>query len=132
VKNAGIKNKLKNTPKLTDIQKKLCDNPINESEILTNLKYLKNGRTPGTDDELSIEQKTGILTLLPKKTKNRLLLKNWRPISLLNTDYKLIAKILGSRLQNVLPDLSNEDQSGTLIMHCLLREQPLHVLVLLS
>jgi len=132
-------------PKLSETQKNFCDNSINETEILKNLKLLKNGKTPGTDglppefykffwtdikdfikdsiihafsnNELSIEQKRGIITLIPKKTKNRLLLKNWRPISLLNTDYKIIAKILATRLQNVLPDIINEDQSGYLKNH---------------
>ncbi len=64
--------------------------------------------------DLSIEQKRGIITLLPKKLKDRLLLKNWRPISLLNTDYKIIAKILAIRLQSVLPSIINENQTGYL------------------
>ena len=37
--------------------------------------------------ELSITQKRGVLSLIPKK-ENPLKLKNWRPISLLNQDYK--------------------------------------------
>ena len=37
--------------------------------------------------EMLISQKRGIITLIPKKDKNRTLLDNWRPISLLNTDY---------------------------------------------
>ncbi len=40
-----------------------------------------------------------------------------RPISLLNTDYKLLAKIFATRLQTVLPDVINEDQSGYLKDH---------------
>ncbi len=65
--------------------------------------------------ELAIEQKKGIITLLPKKTtKNRLLLKNWRPISLLNIDYKIIAKVLATCLQAVLPSIIIDDQTGYL------------------
>ncbi len=67
-----------------------------------------------SNGELSIEQKRGIITLIPKKSQNRLLFKNWRPISLLNTDYKLLAKIYATRLQTVLPDVINKDQSGYL------------------
>ncbi len=49
-----------------------------------------------------------------KKTKNRWFLKNWRPISLLNTDYKILTKILANRLKKVLPSIINTDQSGYL------------------
>ncbi len=127
---------------LTDSDKELCDSDITESDILKSLKLLKNGKSPGTDGlpaefykffwldiksfltnsikyafskgEMSVEQKRGIISLLPKKNKNRLYLKNWRPISLLNTDYKIIAKILALRLQNVLPSIINHDQTGYL------------------
>ncbi len=65
--------------------------------------------------ELSIKQKRGIITLLPKKKpQNMLLLKNWRPISLLNTDYKSIAKVLATRLQAVLPSIISDEQTGYL------------------
>ncbi len=63
--------------------------------------------------ELIVEQKRGIITLLSKKGKNRLFLKNWRPISLLNNDYNVIA-ILAMRLQLVLLNIINDDQSGYL------------------
>ncbi len=38
----------------------------------------------------------------------------WWPISLLNTDYKIIAKILAIRLKNVLTQIINDDQTGYL------------------
>ena len=44
--------------------------------------------------ELSISQRKGILRLIPKKDKNPLWVTNWRPISLLNVDYKLLTKAL--------------------------------------
>jgi hypothetical protein len=62
--------------------------------------------------ELSIEQKRAILTLVPKKDKDIRLLKNWRPISLLNADYKILAKALALRMQRVIPYLINQDQAG--------------------
>jgi hypothetical protein len=55
-----------------------------------------------------------VITLLPKKTKDKLFLKNWRPISLLNTDYKILAKLLANRMKEVLPSIIDNDQTGYL------------------
>ena len=38
--------------------------------------------------ELSISQRRGVISLLPKDESSLLDLKNWRPISLLNVDYQ--------------------------------------------
>jgi len=48
---------------------------------------------------------------VPKKRKNKLYLENWRPISLLNTDYKIAMKTIVSRISKVLPKLIHEDQT---------------------
>ena len=64
-----------------------------------------------TREELSIEQKRATLTLVPKKDKDIRHLKNWRPISLLNADYKILAKVLAMRMQTLIPYLINQDQS---------------------
>ena len=50
--------------------------------------------------------------MIPKKNKDPLLLKNWRFISLLNTDYKLATKCIAKRLEKVLPYLIDGDQTG--------------------
>ncbi len=63
---------------------------------------------------VSIEHECGIITLIPKKGKNRLHLKNRRPISLLKTDHKNIAKLQAMWLQAVLSSIINDDQSGYL------------------
>ncbi len=47
-----------------------------------------------------------------QKGKNQLCLNFFRQISLLNNDYKVIAKILATRLQAVFPNIINDDQSG--------------------
>ena len=54
----------------------------------------------------------GISNLLPKKDKDLRHLANWRPVSLLNTDYKILTKLLAIRLQKVIPSIINSDQVG--------------------
>ena len=119
-----------------------CEGLITEQECAEALKGMTNGKSPGCDGftvdfykvfwkdlklllvesinysyergELSVDQRRGIITLIPKKNRVRLLLKNWRPISLLNTDYKILTKSLALRLHKVLPSIINLDQTGFL------------------
>ena len=60
------------------------------------LACINNSYKKGT---LTTSQKQGLITCLPKSGKARNLLKNWRPISLLNTTYKLISLFITSRLK---------------------------------
>ncbi|CAM4465569.1 unnamed protein product [Lepidochelys kempii] len=53
-----------------------------------------------------------MLTLLPKKGDLRDL-RNWRPILLLSTDYKIEAKAISLRLGSVLVDVIHPDQTYT-------------------
>ena len=127
-------------PQGIEEDKEDLDNPIEEQDICKAIKQLPNGKTPGSDGlpvefykvfwinikkmvtdsinrathtgEMSIEQRRGILSLVPKKDKDVRRLKNWRPIALLNADYKIMAKILAMRLQVVIPYLISTDQSG--------------------
>ena len=59
---------------------------------------------------MSKTQRTSIVTLLKKKG-DQSDPTNWRPISLLNADYKIIAKILQMKLSKFMPDIVNEYQT---------------------
>ena len=64
---------------------------------------------------MSFTQKQGIIILLHKGNDlPRNELTNWRPITLTNTDYKIMAKVLAGRLSVVTGKLINEDQVGYL------------------
>ena len=60
--------------------------------------------------KLSILQGRGVITLLPKDESSLLELKNWRPITLLNVDYKIAAKAIASRMETSLPLLIHTEQ----------------------
>ena len=74
--------------------------------ILNYIKYTKNEGT------LSYMQKRGSITLIPKGDKDKRELGNWRPITLLNTLYKLISAILAKKIKKVLPRLIGKEQKG--------------------
>ena len=57
-------------------------------------------------------KKRGIISLIPKKDKDKKYLKNWRQISLLNNDYKIVTKALDLRLEKVLPTIISPNQTG--------------------
>ena len=59
-----------------------------------------------------LTQKRAVITLIHKgKQLPRDDLNNWRPISLTNSDYKLLAKSLAIRLSSVYPVLSTKTKS---------------------
>ncbi len=112
---------------------------LTEEECRDALKKMKSNKSPGLDGlptdfykafwdiigdtvlnalnesydkgELSVTQKTAVLTLIHKKG-DRTNLGNWRPISLLNSDYKLAAHVLANRLHRVLNSIIHTDQTG--------------------
>ena len=59
--------------------------------------------------EMSPSMKQTIIKLLYTKN-DRLLLKNWRPTSLLNTDYKILSKILSNRITPILNKIISSNQ----------------------
>ena len=62
--------------------------------------------------ELSPSQKQAVITLSEKKDNDKRLIKNSRPISLLNVDAKIISKVLATRLKKVISFLVTSDQTA--------------------
>ena len=62
--------------------------------------------------ELSNSQKRAIITLIEKKGKDKRLIKNWRPISLINMDAKIASKALSKRLEQTLPEIIHFNQNA--------------------
>jgi exonuclease III len=59
---------------------------------------------------LPISMTQAVITLIYKNKGSRLDLKNWRAISLLNVDYKILSGLLANRIDHLLPELLHEDQ----------------------
>ena len=69
-------------------------------------------RTTKLKKESSTSQRQAIIKLIEKEDKDTRFIKHWRPISLLNVDYKIISKALPSRVKNVLPNLIPPQQTA--------------------
>ena len=63
-------------------------------------------------DSYPTSQRQAVISLIEKKGKDRLFINNWRPISLLNVDYKIFSKCIAERLKRVLPKLIQPTQTG--------------------
>ena len=128
------------TEGLDEQSKNECEGLLKDVECLESLKAMASNKSPGTDGlpaefykvfwdyvkpfllnalncsytigHLSITQRRGLITLVPKKNKPANLLKNWRSITLLNCDYKIAAKSIANRIKKVLPKIINNDQTG--------------------
>ena len=142
LENTNVEQFLNNMPTLTQENSLKCEEDLSEAEIYQTILSFNDNKSPGTDGlpsefyktmwpfiktllcdcykyietvgKMSITQRQGIIILIPKKDKDRELLKNWRPLSLLNTDYKILAKCIANRIKKVLPEIIHCDQTGFL------------------
>ena len=64
------------------------------------------------EGELSISKRRGVITLVPKEDSSLSDLSNWRPITLLNLDYKIASKVIAKRIERFLPKIIHSDQNG--------------------
>lgn len=67
--------------------------------------FLKGGETP-------VSWNQAIISVIPKVGKERTGCSSYRPISVLNINYRLFASIIAKRLENIIPDSIDTDQTG--------------------
>ena len=65
-----------------------------------------------SNNRLSVSQNLGMISIIPKGEKDKLRLSNWRPLTLLNTLYKLISGCIAGRIKPVLKNIIHPDQKG--------------------
>lgn len=131
-----------NIPQLDTEFKGLCEADIAIEELDKAIDCLSLGKSPGPDglttefyrffkndlrellfhtffeciqnNSLTSTMKQGLITLIPKPGKDARHIDNLRPITLLNSDYKILAHIFSNRLKKNLNELISESQSGFL------------------
>ena len=54
----------------------------------------------------------GTITCIPKSGKERNTLKNWRPLTLLNSVYKFFSAVISNRIKPILCQIIDPDQTG--------------------
>ena len=127
-------------PKITENEKVKMEGLLSLDELTKYLKKTKNNVSPGSSGfsndffkffwidiklfvmnalnfgyemgMLSVTQRLGIVTLIPKGDKDKTFLKNWRPLTLLNSLYKLVSGCIAERIKPRLDSIINGDQKG--------------------
>ena len=127
---------LSELPQLSNDQVREIEQEITLEDVTESLKTCDNAKSPGIDGipyefykmmpfllkpmleffkysmakrSLSELNKTCLITLIPKNAQFQKL-ENWRPISLLNTDVKLLNKIIAAKVNWYLDQLIDENQ----------------------
>ena len=116
------------------------ENQITMTDLEEAIKGMSNNKTPGEDgipvdfykvfwnqikgifypmvlenferQNLHQTARKGILNLIPKAGKDARYIKNLRPITLLNTDYKIIEKAVANKIVPALEHIIGQDQRG--------------------
>ena len=114
--------------------------PITYQEVIQAIQQMANGKTPSTDglpiewykcfwvkikgifmelvndvsksETLYDSASTGIINLIPKPQKDMRRIKNLRPITLLNSDYKVMEKVIANRMLPAMDHIIHPDQKG--------------------
>ena len=143
-RNSEVKFKLDCEPKscVIDGDAAKTESPFSSQEISNAVLQLNNNKTPGPDgigidfykvfwkflkdplcnainevylsENMIPSSSKGIINLIPKKERDSRLLKNLRPITLLNSDYKVVEKAIAGRMVPAMESLIHTDQKGFL------------------
>ena len=125
---------------MPETERLLQDQQLTQEDLETAIKTMNNNKTPGKDglpiefykvfwsniktvfcdmvlenyDDFSLHTSAtkGILNLIPKANKDTRFVKNMRPITLLNVDYKIIEKAIANKMLPCLKHIINQDQRG--------------------
>ena len=130
---------LTDIPTLDQNMSDLCEGEITIKECHDALKLMQNYKSPGPDGlpkefysfafpfigksyvklinrcllegTLPLSLRQCYITLICKDKTKADLLTHWRPISLLNCDYKILSKVLSFRMRNVIGEIVHPDQT---------------------
>lgn len=125
---------------LSEEDAEYCNGPINMEELTITVFAIRNNSSPGPSGytgefykffwtelklmvhnvcceifeqgKMPVSIKRSVTILIPKRGKDSRKITNLRPISLLNTLYKLITKCLANRLARIVKKVINADQTG--------------------
>ena len=126
-----------NLPSLSENRRDVCDGEVSGQECERAINNIKSNKSPGGDGlpieccrafwneivqflvdvynecfqkgELPLLMRKSVITLIFKKG-DRTDISNYRPISLAETDYRILASVLSARLQTVITDIISPNQ----------------------
>lgn len=124
---------------LSDIDRNQCEGKITQEECVYALTIMKKNKSPGLDgiciefyqtywpivgqllndvfnesyenETLTDSQRKSVISLIFKNGNNEDI-ANYRPISLTNVDYRILAFVLANRIQKVIGSIVNNDQTA--------------------
>jgi hypothetical protein len=119
-----------------------CEDYLTFQECLFSLKNMKFFKSPGVDGftvefykffwndikiplvkclnesldngKFSVSQHQRLITCIPKEVKPKHVLKYWRPITLLNVDFKIASACIAKRIKPIHRNIISETQKGFL------------------
>ena len=125
---------------LSDKERSSLELPLSYEELTEVAQAIKKGKSPGSNgytsaffkrfwkllgpflyrayifcsrvNKMILTHREGIITMIPKAGKPPDDIKAWRPITLLNTDFKIISSAIAARLKRVLGNIVDECQTA--------------------